>query len=327
MNRILVTGGAGFIGSNFIHYVLSSRKFEVINFDKLTYSSNLDNLKTVETHPRYHFVLGDICDVDLVDRTTKGVDAVVHFAAETHVDRSIGDSRPFVEANVVGTQTLLDAALRNQVFRFIQIGTDEVYGSLSLESKDTRFTESSPLYPNSPYSATKLAGDMLARAYWKTHSLPVIITRSSNNFGPYQFPEKVIPLFVTNLLNDKKVPLYGDGLNVRDWIYVEDNCRAILKVLEEGKIGCVYNIGSDNEISNIELTKSILNVMGRSDDMIEYVEDRLGHDRRYAIDSSRIRDELHWKPKWGWEAGLKYTIDWYINNPEWWSKLQARADG
>ena len=318
--KMLVTGGAGFIGSNFIQYVLSNYDYEIINLDKLTYSGNIENLASVEQNPKYNFVHGDICDENIVRKTMVSVDVVVHFAAESHVDRSIGSAREFINTNVLGTEVLLHAALDCQVKKFIQISTDEVYGSLSLDSSDS-FTELSPLRPNSPYSATKLAAEMMARAYWKTHGLPVVTTRSSNNYGPFQYPEKVIPLFVTNLLCNKKVPLYGDGKNVRDWIHVEDNCTAILAVLEHGIVGEVYNIGSDNEISNIELTKSILYSMNQSDEMIEYVEDRLGHDRRYAINSAKIK-KLGWKPRLLWSQALKETIEWYSVNSEWWNKLQ-----
>ncbi len=319
--QILITGGSGFIGANFIYYVLANSDHAIINLDKLTYSGNQENLRPIENHHRYNFVHGDICNENIVHDLVGAADIIVHFAAESHVDRSIQNSREFVDTNILGTQVLLHAALHNSVSKFVQISTDEVYGSLDL-ADPARFTESSALRPNSPYAATKLAAEMLARSYWKTYDLPVIITRSSNNYGPYQYPEKVIPLFVTNLLCGKKVPLYGDGLNIRDWIHVEDNCSAIFLAMEQGTVGEAYNIGSDNEVSNIELTKTILDSMGFSEDMIEYVPDRLGHDRRYAIDSTKIRNELGWKPERVWPIALHQTVEWYRSNAEWWEKLR-----
>ncbi|MEK6715242.1 MAG: dTDP-glucose 4,6-dehydratase, partial [Candidatus Omnitrophota bacterium] len=284
--KILVTGGCGFIGSNFIRYLLNKYPdYNVINLDKLTYAGNPDNLKDVKGGPRYKFIRGDICDAVIVDKVVKRCDAIVHFAAESHVDKSILCSDDFVRTNVFGTHVLLEAAKRYNINRYIQISTDEAYGSI----KSGSFTEDSPLLPNSPYSASKAAADLLARSYFVTHALPVIITRSSNNFGPYQYPEKVIPLFITNLLQGKKVPLYGDGLNVRDWLYVLDNCAGIDLALHKGKIGEVYNIGGGNEVANLELTNLILKKMRKGKESINYVPDRLGHDRRYSLNCDKIR--------------------------------------
>jgi dTDP-glucose 4,6-dehydratase len=325
--RVLVTGGAGFIGANFVRLLLECRpEAEVVNLDALTYSGNLENLQGLEKNPRYRFVRGDIQDADPVSRLIAECDAVVHMAAESHVDRSIMDSRPFVMTNVVGTQCLLDAARRRGASapRFVYVSTDEVYGSLPLERPDLKFSEETPLAPNSPYAASKAAGDCLARAYHHTFGLPVMITRCSNNFGPYQFPEKVIPLFVTNLVEGRKVPLYGDGRNVRDWLHVEDHCEAVLAVLERGRPGEVYNIGGDNERSNIDLTRTILGIMRKGDDMIERVPDRPGHDRRYAIDATKIGRELQWKPtRSAWPGALERTVRWYVDHPEWWRRVKS----
>ena len=325
--KIVVTGGAGFIGSNFVRFVLRNRPdASVTNLDLLTYSGNLENLKDLENDPRYRLVRGDVCDPELAGAVLAGCDAVVHFAAESHVDRSILDSRPFVTTNVLGTQTLLDAARRARIGRFLQVGTDEVYGSLPLDRPDLAFTEDLPLRPNSPYAASKAAADLLVRACHQTHGLDAVITRCSNNFGPYQFPEKVIPLFVTNLIEGQKVPLYGDGRNVRDWLHVEDHCEALLCVLERGRAGEIYNVGGDNQRSNLELTHLILKAMGRGPEMIQPVADRPGHDRRYAIDASKIRRELGWSPsRSAWPEALSATVEWYVKNPEWWRRVKTGA--
>jgi len=327
--HLLVTGGAGFIGSNFVRMVLRDRPgVRVTNLDKLTYSGNLENLTEVENDPRYRFVKGDICDAQTVARLIDECDAVVHFAAESHVDRSIMDSRPFVDANVVGTQVLLDAVRRSKAAgkdrRMVYVSTDEVYGSLPLDRPDLKFTEETPLQANSPYAASKAAADLLARAYHHTFGLDVLTTRCSNNFGPYQFPEKVIPLFVTNLIEGQPVPLYGDGKNVRDWLHVDDHCEAILAVLERGRSGEVYNIGGNNERSNLELTHMILKIMGKGPEMIRHVPDRPGHDRRYAIDASKIERELGWRPtRSAWPAALEATVRWYVEHPQWWRRVKS----
>jgi len=329
-SHILVTGGAGFIGSNFVRMLLRERPDTLVTtLDALTYSGNLNSLADVLAHPRHRFVHGDIRDANLVRDLVSQCDAVVHLAAESHVDRSIVDARPFVSTNVEGTACLLDAAVAawdgDHSRRFLTVGTDEVYGSLPLDDEQSRFSEGSPLQPSSPYSATKTASDLLTLAYHTTHGLPTLVTRCSNNFGPYQYPEKVIPLFVTNLLEGKKVPLYGDGLNVRDWIHVDDHCEALLTVLERGEPGQVYNVGADNERSNIQLTWALLEIMGRGGEMIEHVRDRPGHDRRYAVDASRLRDELGWHPtRSGWPGALESTVRWYTDNPQWWRPLKHR---
>lgn len=327
MQSILVTGGAGFIGSNFIRFVLRQRPgLRVVNLDLLTYSGNLDNLQDVAEEPNYSFVRGNICDAALVAKLMGECDAVVHFAAESHVDRSILDSKPFIEANVGGTQTLLDATRKLGGRRFIHVSTDEVYGSLPLDNPEIKFTEETPLAPNSPYAASKAASDLLVRAYHHTFGLDAVITRCSNNFGPYQFPEKVIPLFVTHLVEGRKVPLYGDGRNVRDWLHVEDHCEAILCVLEKGRSGEVYNIGGNNERSNLELTHCILKIMGKGPEMIEHVTDRLGHDRRYAIDAGKIKKELGWVPtRSAWPQALEQTVEWYRKNESWWRRVKSGA--
>lgn len=317
--HLLVTGGCGFIGSNFVRFVLDQRSdWVVTNLDLLTYSGNPENLSDIEDDARYDFVHGDINDKDLVDHLVQCCDSVVHFAAESHVDRSILDSRPFIEANVLGTQTLLDALCKTEGRRFIYVGTDEVYGSLRLDQPDQKFTEKTPIATNSPYSASKAGGDLLTHAYHHTFGLNAVITRCSNNFGPFQFPEKIIPLFVTNLIEDKKVPLYGDGKNVRDWLHVVDHCEAVLTVLEKGKAGEVYNIGGNNERSNLDLTHTILKIMGKDEAMIDRVSDRPGHDRRYAIDASKIKDDLGWKPtRSGWPFALEETVQWYVDHSTW----------
>jgi dTDP-glucose 4,6-dehydratase len=329
-NHILLTGGAGFIGSNFVRFVLRHRPgVRITNLDLLTYSGNLENLRDVEKNPRYRFVRGDICDAGLIGSLAGECDAIVHMAAESHVDRSILDARPFITANVIGTQTILDALRRlraqsGKAPRMVYVSTDEVYGSLPLENPEVRFTEETPLQPNSPYAASKAAGDCLVRAYHHTFHLDLLATRCSNNFGPCQFPEKVIPLFVTNLIEGQQVPLYGDGLNVRDWLHVDDHCEAVLTVLEKGRSGEVYNIGGDNERSNLELTHTILKIMGRGEEMIRPVKDRPGHDRRYAIDASKIRRELSWRPtRSAWPGALEQTVRWYQDNPGWWKRVKS----
>ncbi len=317
--KILVTGGAGFIGSNFIHYVLRKYPdYEVVNFDKLTYAGNLDNLKDIADNPRYTFVKGDITDEKAVDDVvSNGVDAIINYAAETHVDRSITGPKEFILTDVVGTYTLLEAVKKYSVKKYIQISTDEVFGSIA----EGLFTEESPFLPNSPYSASKAGADHLCRSYHVTYGLPVIVTHSCNVFGPNQYPEKVIPLFVTNLLRNKKVPLYGDGLNVREWLYTEDHARAIDLILHKGKEGEVYNIGSGYEIPNVELTRMILKLMDKDEEWIEHVPDRLGHDRRYAIDHSKISKELGWETEHSFEEELEETIRWYKENEWWWKRL------
>ena len=321
--RYLVTGGAGFIGSHYVRSLLSGLLAEDVErvhvLDKVTYAGNLANLAPIADDPRYSFVHGDICDGELLDEVIPGHDVVVNFAAETHVDRSIHGPQDFVLTNVVGTQNLLDACLRHDIGRIVHIGTDEVYGSIDVGS----WTEDSPLLPNSPYAASKASAELLARAYHRTYGLPVSTTRCSNNYGPYQFPEKVIPLFVTNLIDGRPVPLYGDGLNVRDWLHVDDHCRGIQIVLERGEPGASYNIGGGEELSNRELTEVILRHMGRSwDDSVEYVEDRLGHDRRYSVDDSRLRS-LGYSPSRDFAQGIGDTIRWYRDNPDWWRPLKA----
>jgi len=318
--RILVTGGSGFIGSNFIRYMLNEHPdYRVINLDKLTYAGNLDNLKDVENNPNYSFVRGDICDPDTVDKLMqeRQIDQVVHFAAETHVDRSITDGSAFVRTNLLGTYTLLDSALRHGIDRFIHISTDEVYGS-TIEGS---FKETDVLNPSSPYSSSKAGSDLLARSYYVTYDLPVIITRCTNNFGPYQYPEKLIPLFITNLLEDKKVPVYGTGQNVRDWIYVLDHCRAIDFILQYGEAGEIYNIGGGAERTNLEITEKILGILGKDDSMIEYVKDRPGHDFRYSLDCSKLKD-IGWVSEYNFEDALEKTIRWYVENEWWWRKLK-----
>ena len=316
--KLLVTGGCGFIGSNFIRYMLNKHpRYKIVNLDKLTYCGRRENLKDIESNKHYRFVKGDICNKKLVNRLTKKCDAVLNFAAESHVDRSINNASDFVRTNIHGVQVLLDVARNNRVKRFIQVSTDETYGSIQRGS----FNERSLLHPNSPYAASKAAGDHLALAYYTTFKLPVIVTRSSNNFGPYQFPEKVMPLFITNLLENKKVPLYGDGMNVRDWLYVLDNCKAIDTVLHKGKPGEIYNIGGSYEIPNIRLTRTILKLLGKTYGMIKYVPDRLGHDRRYSLDSTKIK-RLGWKPTKDFNMAIKETIEWYKNNEKWWKGLK-----
>lgn len=319
--KVLITGGAGFIGSNFVIYMLNKYPdYQFVNLDALTYAGNLENLKAIENYPNYKFVKGDISDTNLVNELFENekFDYVINFAAESHVDRSILDPGAFVRTNVQGTQVLLDAARKYEIKKFIQISTDEVYGSLDEEGL---FHETTPLAPNSPYSASKAGGDLLVRAYHKTYGLPVNITRCSNNYGPYQFPEKLIPLMIIHALNDKPLPIYGDGLNVRDWLHVEDHCRAIDLVLHKGKKGEVYNIGGNNERTNLEIVKSILAHLGKPESLITFVKDRLGHDRRYAIDATKIRNELGWEPKYTFDVGIKETIQWYLDNRSWWERI------
>lgn len=317
--KLLITGGAGFIGSNFIRYILEKYPdSEVLNFDKLTYAGNLDNLKDLP-EDRYEFVKGDIADEKVVDEVFESFkpDAVLNYAAETHVDRSITGPKEFIMTDVIGTYTLLEAVKKHGTKKYIQISTDEVYGSID----EGFFTEETPFAPNSPYSASKAGGDHLCRAYHVTYGLPVVVTHSCNVYGPNQYPEKVIPLFVTNLMRGKKVPLYGDGKNVREWIYTEDHCRAVEAVLQKGIEGEVYNIGSGYEIENVDLTHMILKKMGVGEEMIEHVEDRLGHDKRYAIDFSKLRNKLGWEPSKNFEEGLHETVEWYKDNEWWWEKL------
>lgn len=321
--KLFITGGAGFIGSNFISHILKTTEFSVVNFDALTYAGNPENLAEFASNPRYSFVRGDITDSEAVgDVLSAGFDAVLNFAAETHVDRSILNAADFVRTNVVGTQTLLDAARRHRIPRFIQISTDEVYGSLGASG---RFTETSQLAPNSPYSASKAGADLLVRAAYRTHNLPAIVTRCSNNYGPFQFPEKFVPLMILNALEGKKLPVYGDGLYVRDWIHVHDHCRALERVLRDGQPGEVYNIGGSDEWKNLDVVRRILLLTERSDELIQYVQDRPGHDRRYAVDSSKIERSLGWKPRIPFEEGLEETIRWYRKNEGWVQRVRSGA--
>ena len=317
--KILVTGGAGFIGSNFIRYVLSKYSdIEVINIDKLDYGSNLENLRDVEDDPRYTFIKGDINDYELVSNIIKDVDAVINFAAQTHVDRSISNPYSFIESNILGVYTLLEAIRKhNPNARFVQISTDEVYGDIIKGS----FTENSRLNPSSPYSASKAAADMLVLGYSRTYKLDVVITRCTNNYGPYQFPEKLIPKTIIRAKNDLKVPIYGTGKNIRDWIYVLDHCEAVDLVLRKGERREIYNISSGEEKTNLEVVQQILKTMGKPDDLIEFVEDRPGHDLRYSLDSTKIREELGWRPRTKFEEGIKCTVKWYLDNEWWWRPL------
>jgi dTDP-glucose 4,6-dehydratase len=323
--NLLITGGAGFIGSNFIRYILDKYpEYRIINLDKLTYAGNLENLTVVENDPRYAFEKGDICDKTRVQLCVVRyeIDVIINFAAESHVDRSIIGAAEFVQTNILGTNVLLEVAKELKIKRFLQVSTDEVYGSLGSKGL---FTEETPLHPNSPYSASKASADMLALAYQHTFGLPVVLTRCSNNYGPYQFPEKLIPLMIANALNDKSLPVYGDGMNIRDWLHVRDHCSAIDEVLHRGRVGEVYNIGGNNEKTNIDIVKLILQNLGKPESLISYVEDRLGHDRRYAIDSSKIKRELGWQPSFSFEQGVMETIKWYINNQEWWKRIISGA--
>lgn len=325
MKNLLVTGGAGFIGSNFVKYVLANFDYNVINLDKLTYAGNLENLSDIEKNPKYKFVRADICEEKDVNEILQKyeIDTIINFAAESHVDRSILGSKEFVVTNVLGTQVLLDAAKNLKIEKFLQVSTDEVYGSLPEDKKEIKFTESTPITPSSPYSASKASADMLCHSYFHTHNFPILITRCSNNYGPYQFPEKLIPLMIAKALGGEKLPVYGDGKNIRDWLYVEDHCSGIMTVLEKGKSGEVYNIGGNNEWYNIDIVKLILKRLGKGEEFITYVKDRPGHDRRYAIDSGKIQRELGWKPAHVFEEGIEKTIKWYIENESWWKKVMS----
>ncbi len=317
--RIVVTGGAGFIGSNFVRFLLRAHDdVEVVNLDKLTYAGNLENLRDVEADPRYRFVRGDICDDGVVRATLAGADAVVNFAAETHVDRSISGPQDFIRTDVLGTHTLLEAVRALDVGRYLQISTDEVYGSVAEGS----FTEDSVLDPSSPYSASKAGADLLVLAYHRTFGTPVLITRSSNNYGPCQYPEKIVPLFISNALDGEPLPVYGDGRNVRDWLYVEDNCAAIDLVLRKGEPGGVYNVGGGNEIENLDLTRRILALLGKDEGLVRYVADRPGHDRRYAVDCAKLR-ALGWAPRTSFEDGLAATVAWYRDHRAWWEPIKT----
>jgi len=321
--KLLVTGGAGFIGSNFILYWLKNNPADkVYNLDKLTYAGNLDNLQSVSSHPNYRFVKGDICDSRLVDRVTSEVDVICHFAAETHVDRSILDPAPFIQTNIVGTYVLLEAALRHKIKRFHHVSTDEVFGSLELKSL-SKFNERTLYNPRSPYAASKAGADHLVRSYWYSFGLPITITNCSNNFGPFQHPEKLIPLAITNIIEEKKVPVYGDGLYVRDWLYVEDHCRAIEIVLKRGKIGETYFVGGlTKEFTNLEVVKKILKILGKDESYLSFVKDRPGHDRKYAIEWTKIKKELDWEPLHDFDTWLFSTTDWYKKHQDWWRKIR-----
>jgi dTDP-glucose 4,6-dehydratase len=320
--KILITGGAGFIGSNFIHYWLKKYPADkIVNLDALTYAGNLENLQDLENNLNYKFVKGDICDENLVNDVVKEADLIVHFAAESHVDRSILASRDFIRTNVEGTRVLLDAAKDHGKIRFHHISTDEVFGALKVG--DAKFDENTLYNPSSPYSASKAAADHLVRAYWQTHQLPITISNCTNNYGPYQFPEKIIPLFITNLLENKKVPVYGLGENIRDWIYVDDHNAGVDAIINNGRIGETYCLGGNSELTNLELTKKILKLMDQGEDMIGYVSDRPGHDLRYAMDYSKAKNELGWEPAVNFEDGLKKTIDWYKNNKAWWHNIKS----
>ncbi|MED0676153.1 dTDP-D-glucose-4,6-dehydratase RmlB [Aneurinibacillus thermoaerophilus] len=318
--KVLVTGGAGFIGSNFVNYMVHKYpNYTFVNVDALTYAGNLENLKPVENAPNYTFVKADITDREKMEKlVADGVDVIVNFAAESHVDRSITEPDTFVKTNIMGTQILLDIARKCNINKYVQISTDEVYGTLG---ETGYFTEETPLAPNSPYSASKASADLLVRAYHETYGLPVNITRCSNNYGPYHFPEKLIPLMIINALHDKELPVYGDGLNIRDWLYVEDHCAAIDLVIHKGKDGEVYNVGGNNERTNIEIVKRILKELGKSENLIRFVKDRPGHDRRYAIDATKLKTELGWQPKYDFETGIVKTIQWYLDNRDWWERI------
>ena len=319
--KMLVTGGAGFIGSCFIRYILNKySNYKIINLDALTYCGNLDNLKDIENNPNYEFALGNICNEALVNELINKVDIVINFAAESHVDNSIKASKIFFETNVLGTLNLLETSKKSNIKRFLQISTDEVYGTI----KEGYFTENSQIAPNNPYAASKASADLLVRSYYETYKLPTIITRCTNNYGPYQYPEKLIPFFISKLLKNAKVPIYGDGMQIRDWLYVYDHCEAIDLVLHNGKIGEIYNIGGHNEKTNLEITKLILSAMNKDESFIEHVEDRLGHDRRYALSNDKISSELDWSPKVSFEQGIKTTIDWYLNNQDWIKDIESK---
>jgi dTDP-glucose 4,6-dehydratase len=319
--KILITGCAGFIGTNFLYHILKTHAdWEVTNLDKLTYAGNLENLKPLEKESRYHFVKGDIADREAVDQLlAKKFDVIVNFAAESHVDRSILDASPFIDTNIRGTQVLLEGTRKYEIKKYIQISTDEVYGS----RESGYFNEQSPLDPSSPYSACKASADLLCMAYFKTHGTPVMITRCTNNYGPYQFPEKLIPLVISNALENKSIPVYGDGLNVRDWIYVLDHCRAIDTVIQQGKTGEVYNVAGNNERTNLEIIKELLRQVNKPESLITFVKDRPGHDRRYANDSCKIERELGWKPTYSFVQGIADTVKWYLENKEWWQRIKS----
>ena len=321
--KILVTGGAGFIGSNFVFYELENSSDEIVCVDALTYAGNLETLASVMDNPKFKFVKADIADVKAMNELfeQEKFDVVVNFAAESHVDRSIEDPGIFLKTNIIGTQVLMDASIRTGVKRFHQVGTDEVYGDLPLDEPDKFFVETMPLTASSPYSASKASADLLVMAYHRTYKLPVTISRCSNNYGPYQFPEKLIPLMIANALADKELPVYGQGLNVRDWLYVEDHCRAIDMIIRNGKVGEIYNIGGHNERANIDVVKTILKQIGKPESLIKYVTDRKGHDLRYAIDPTKIHNELGWLPTTTFEEGIKNTIQWYLDNKEWWENI------
>jgi dTDP-glucose 4,6-dehydratase len=322
LSSILVTGGAGFIGSNFVRYMAKKYpEYKIVVLDALTYAGNRENLQDLEGSPSYEFHHGSICDKKIVEQLVKRCQVIINFAAETHVDRSILEAGTFIQTDVVGTFTLLEAAKKYKILRYIQISTDEVYGSIDSGS----FVEVSPLQPNSPYSASKASGDLLVRAYHRTYGLPTIITRSSNNYGPYQYPEKLIPLFITNAMEDRPLPLYGDGKNVRDWLYVVDNCEAIDVVLHKGKDGEVYNIGGGNEMENIQITELILKFLERPKSLIKPVADRLGHDRRYSVDISKMKN-LGWKPRYHFEQALQETVQWYQQNESWWRHIKEKQE-
>jgi len=317
--RILVTGGAGFIGSNFVRKFIDDTGISSLTvLDSLTYAGNLNNLETVVNSPKFYFIQGDICDVELVDEATKNIDLLVHFAAESHVDRSILDPGLFVKTNVLGTQNLLNFSMKNNVRKFIHVSTDEVYGSISEGS----WSEDWPVSPNSPYSASKAGSDLLALSYFKTYGFNASVTRCSNNYGPYQYPEKVIPLFITNLIEGKSIPIYGSGLNVRDWIHVDDHCDGIKSVMLHGRPGEIYNFGGGNELSNSELARNILSILNEDESKIQYVEDRKGHDLRYSVSHEKAKNELGWSPKISFDLGLAKTVDWYKNNRKWWEKIK-----
>ncbi|GAB1401131.1 dTDP-glucose 4,6-dehydratase [Elusimicrobiota bacterium] len=321
MYKILVTGGAGFIGSNFIRYMLGKYDYKIVNLDLLTYAGNISNLNDLKNNKNYTFIKGDICDEQLADKIiSDGIDVIINFAAESHVDRSITDPGIFIKTNVLGTQNLLEQAKKYKI-KMIQISTDEVYGSLGSTGY---FTENTPIDASSPYSASKASADLLVMAYHRTFGIDVNITRCSNNYGPYQFPEKLIPLFITNAMENKQVPLYGDGLNVRDWLFVEDHCSAIDTVLHKAKPGKIYNIGGNNEKTNRYITDTVLKHLGKDESLIKYVKDRLGHDRRYAIDATKIKTELGWQPKYVFEEAIVKTIQWYIDNKQWWQSLKNK---
>lgn len=318
--KILITGGAGFMGSNFIHYILRKYPgYKIVNFDKLTYAGNLDNLRDIENDPRYQFIRGDIADQKAIEESVQGVDVIINYAAETHVDRSIMDPEAFLRTDIFGTYNLLEAVRKNNISRMIQISTDEVYGSLETGEA----TENTAFMPSSPYSAAKAGGDHMCRAYFVTYQTPIIVTHSVNFYGPNQYPEKIVPLFITNLLENKKVPVYGDGMQIREWIYTEDHCHAIDLILHKGIAGEVYNIGSGERIPNIETTKKIFSLLFATEDMVEYVKDRPGHDVRYAVDHSKLTRELGWKPGVSFDEGLRKTVEWYKNNSVWWKKIKS----